>query len=165
MEKSMKTSAAKAKGRRLQDKVVLKLRNLFEGILHKDDIKPQLMGQSGTDVILSPSAKNLIAFDIECKNVEKLVGAALTSAIEQCESNTEEGRIPLLVFKKNQEPERVILRLDHLLELIYPNGNVEFGADERKRLLIEIERIKQSLSKESQCLSTKLSSSTPKQPE
>ena len=142
------TKNSKAKGRRLQNAVTLKLRNLFNGILHTDDIKPQLMGQSGTDVILSPSAKNLIAFDIECKNVEKLVGAALTSAIEQCESNTEEGRMPLLVFKKNQEPERVILRLDHFLELIYPSGNVSFGADERKRLLIEVERLKQLLSKE-----------------
>ncbi len=107
------------------------------------------MGQAGVDVILSPSAKNLIAFDIECKNQEALVGSTLTHAIEQCESNTEEGRIPLLIFKKNNEPERVILRLDHFLELIYPNGDVTFGADERKRLLIEIERIKQSITKES----------------
>jgi len=144
----MKTSAAKAKGRRLQDKVVLKLRNLFEGILHKEDIKPQPMGQTGVDVILSPSAKNLVAFDIECKNQEKLIGSVLTDAIEQCESNTEEGRIPLLVFKKNQEPERVILRLDHFLELIYPNNDVTFGADERKRLIIELERLKLSITKE-----------------
>ena len=106
------------------------------------------MGQAGTDVILSPSAKNLIAFDIECKNVEALVGASLTNAIEQCESNTEEGRISLLVFKKNQEPERVILKLADFLELIYPNANVSFGVDERKRLLIELERIKLSITTE-----------------
>ena len=144
----MKTSGAKAKGRRLQNFVTLKLRDLFKDILHKDDIRPQLMGQSGTDVILSPSAKNLIAFDIECKNQEKLIGAQLESAIEQCEANTEEGRIPLLIFKKNQEPERVILHLDHFLELVYPNKDVSFGADERKRLIIEIEKLKQSLVKE-----------------
>jgi len=144
----MKTSGAKAKGRRLQSFVTLKLRNLFEGTLHKDDIKSQPMGQAGTDIILSPSAKNLIAFDIECKNVEALVGAALTNAIEQCESNTEEGRISLLVFKKNGEPERVILKLDDFLSLVYPNTNVFFGADERKRLLIELERIKLSITTE-----------------
>lgn len=144
----MKTSGAKAKGRRLQDKVVLKLRNLFTDILHKDDIRPQPMGQNGVDVILSPSAKNLVAFDIECKNQEKLIGAVLTDAIVQCEMNTEEGRIPLLIFKKNGEPERVILKLDDFLELIYPNTDVSFGADERKRLLIELERIKQSITKE-----------------
>lgn len=154
----MKTSAAKAKGRRLQDAVVLKLRNLFDGILYKDDIKPQVMGQNGADVVLSPSAKNLVAFDIECKNQEALVGATLTNAINQCESNTEDGRVPLLVFKKNQEPERVILRLDHFLELIYPNGDVAFGADERKKLLIEIERIKQLLIEGPECQSTRLSS-------
>ena len=143
----MKTSGAKAKGRRLQDKVVLKLRELYKEILHREDIKPQPMGQNGADVIFSPSAKNLVAFDIECKNQEALVGAVLTNAIEQCEGNTEEGRIPLLIFKKNGEPERVILRLDHFLELIYPNGDVTFGADERKRLLIELERLKQTLTK------------------
>jgi len=142
----MKTS--KAKGRRLQNAITLKFRNLFEGTLHKDDIKSQPMGQAGTDVILSPSAKNLIAFDIECKNQEKLVGVVLTNAIEQCEANTEEGRIPLLIFKKNQEPERVILKLDDFLELIYPDANVSFGADERKRLLIELERIKQTITKD-----------------
>ena len=141
----MSAQSSKAKGRRLQNSVTLKLRNLFDTILHKDDIKPQLMGQSGADVILSPSAKNLVAFDIECKNVEKLVGSTLTSAIEQCESNTEANRVPLLIFKKNQEPERVILKLDDFFNLIYPNGDVSFGADERKRLIIELERIKLSL--------------------
>ena len=144
----MKTSGVKAKGRRLQDKVVLKFRDLFKEILYRDDIKPQVMGQNGMDVLLSPSAKNLIAFDIECKNQEQLVGAKLTDAIEQCETNSEEGRIPLLIFKKNQEPERVILKLSDFLELIYPNANVMFGADERKRLIIELERLKQTLTKD-----------------
>jgi hypothetical protein len=139
----MKTASAKAKGRSLQNKVVLKLRNLFVGILNQDDIKPQLMGQNGVDVILSPAAKNLIAFDIEAKNQEKLIGASLTDAIEQCEMNTEDGRIPLLIFKKNQEPERVILRLDQFLELLFPNKVVKFDSDERKQLLLEIEKLKQ----------------------
>jgi len=146
----MRTSSAKAKGRRLQDKVVLKFRELFSSVLEKGDIKPAIMGTSGADVVLSPAAKRLIAFDIECKNVEALIGSTLTSAIEQCESNTEEGRIPLLIFKKNGEPERVILKLESFLSLVYPNGDVTFGADERKRLVIEIEKLKQIVLKGTQ---------------
>ena len=141
----MKTSSAKAKGRRLQDKVVLKFRELFTGVLETGDIKPAIMGTSGTDVVLSPSAKNLIAFDIECKNVETLVGATLASAIAQAETNTEEGRIPLLIFKKNQEPERVIIRLDHFLNLLYPNGDVTLNMSDKQKLLVEIEKLKQRL--------------------
>ena len=160
----MHTSSAKAKGRRLQDKIVLKLRNLFKDILVDGDIKPQPMGQAGADVILSPSAKNIIAFDVEAKNQEALIGAKLTDAIEQCESNTEEGRIPLLVFKKNQEPERVILKLSDFMELIYPSGDVTFGMDDAQKVIVELEKIKQQIQKGRQCKSKKLSSSTPKQP-
>jgi len=160
----MRTSSAKAKGRRLQDKVVLKLRNLFKDILVDGDIKPQPMGQAGADVIFSPSAKNLITYDIECKNQEQLLGVKLTDAIEQCESNTEEGRIPLLIFKKNQEPERVILKLSDFMELVYPNGDVTFGMDDAQKTIIELEKLKQQIQKGRICKSKKLSSLTPKQP-
>lgn len=141
----MRTSSAKAKGRRLQDKVVLKLRNLFKGILVNGDVKPAIMGTSGADVVLSPSAKNIIAFDVEAKNQEALIGAKLTEAIEQCESNTEEGRIPLLVFKKNQEPERVILKLDDFMNLIYPNGDVTFGMNDVQKIVVDLEKLKQKV--------------------
>lgn len=139
----MKTSSAKAKSRRLQDKVAFKIRDLFKGILTNGDIKPAIMGTSGTDVVLSPSAKNLIAFDIECKNVEKLIGSNLTDAINQCEANTEIGRIPLLIFKKNGESERVILKLEDFIKLIYPNNDVTFGMNDKQRVLVELEKLKQ----------------------
>ena len=139
----MKTSSGKAKARRLQDKVTFKFRELFKEILAIGDIKPAIMGMIGTDVVLSPSAKNLIAFDIECKNVEKLIGSNLTSAITQCEENTEEGRIPLLIFKKNGEPERVILKLDDFLSLVYPNDDVTFGMNDTQKVIVQLEKLKQ----------------------
>lgn len=144
----MKTSSAKAKGRRLQDKVVLKLRNLFENILEKDDIKPAIMGTSGVDTVLSPSAKNLIAFDIECKNVETFISAQMREALIQSKSNTEHGRVSLLIFKGNNEPERVILELDDFFSLIYPNNNVSFSMDERQKIVVELEKLKQLILKE-----------------
>lgn len=144
----MKTSSAKAKGRSLQNKVTLRFRELFNGILEDGDIKPQIMGVSGEDIVLSPSAKKLIAFDIECKNQEKLIGVGLTNAIEQAEGNSSEDRIPLLIFKKNREPERVILRLDDFMELVYPNSDVTFTLDEKQKLLIKIEELKQQILKD-----------------
>lgn len=141
----MKTSSAKAKGRRLQQSVTLKLRELFKGILTEGDIQSQTMGVNGTDVVLSPSAKNIIPYDIECKNNESIVSSTMKDAIEQAESNTETGRIPLLIFKSNNQPERVILKLDDFLDLIYPEKNVILTADKLQKILIEVERLKNTI--------------------
>lgn len=141
--------SSKQKGRRLQDKVVLKLRNLFENILEKDDIKPAIMGTSGVDTVLSPSAKNLIALDIECKNQETFISAQMREALIQADSNTEEGRVTLLVFKGNHQPERVILKLDDFLSLIYPNNDVKFSMNAKQRIIVELEKLKQTILKES----------------
>ena len=82
----MKTSSAKAKGRRLQDYVVKKLKEKYlNNSLEDDDVKPAIMGETGTDIKLSPLAKSFIPFDIECKNQEKL---NVWSALKQCEANT-----------------------------------------------------------------------------
>jgi hypothetical protein len=69
----LKTSSAKAKGRRCQDLVRDALRSL--GItrgLVAEDIESRGMGQNGVDVILSPAAMRVFPLDVECKNVESL---------------------------------------------------------------------------------------------
>lgn len=138
----MKTRSAKNKGARLQKSVTLKFRNLFNGVLSDDDIKSQTMGMGGTDVVLSPSAKNLIPYDIECKNVEKLISSTMQDAIEQAEANSSDGRIPLLIFKSNNQPERVVLLLDDFLELVYPKNNIRLLASDYEKILIELEKLK-----------------------
>ena len=55
----MKAKSAKAKGRNLQNSVVKELRKAYPE-LEDDDIKGQVMGMSGEDVVLSPLAKKLI---------------------------------------------------------------------------------------------------------
>jgi len=139
------TRSRKNKGKRLQNLVTLKFRELFKGILTDGDIQSQIMGVNGTDVVLSPSAKNLIPYDIECKNNESLVSAVMKDAIEQAETNTQQDRIPLLIFKSNNEPERVILRLDDFLELIYPNQDVTVNSDKKQQILIKLEQLKHLL--------------------
>ena len=110
----MKTSSAKAKGRRLQDAVKQLLMEKYTQ-LREGDIKTAIMGESGRDIILSPSAEDVIPFDIEAKNQEKL---SIWSALEQAESNQKEGRIPLLVFKRNRSKTYAVLEFERLLELL-----------------------------------------------
>lgn len=107
-------ASRKSKGRKLQNEVVNKLREYYSAALSDGDIKPAVMGETGRDVKLSPLAKTIIPYDIECKNTERL---DLWGSIKQCEENTSKDRIPLLIFKRNRSKTYAVLELDKLLEL------------------------------------------------
>lgn len=111
----MNTRSAKNKGARLQNFVRDLLRHLHPTLEH-GDIESRTMGNSGTDIILSPSAKKLIPFDVECKNVEKF---NVYKAIEQSEKNTDANRTPLLVHTKNDTDIYVTIKLSTFLQLLY----------------------------------------------
>ena len=91
--------SSKAKGRRLQNMVRDRLRAAFAQYLEDDDIKSQIMGVNGEDIVLSPAARKLIPYSIECKNVERL---NIWQCLQQAEDNTHETCSPALVIKKNQ---------------------------------------------------------------
>lgn len=110
----MKPSSAKAKGRRLQDHVTKTLYESFDK-LRDGDIRPAIMGESGRDIKMSPAAEDIIPFDIECKNTEKTSPWAW---IEQAESNTKDGRTPVIVFKRNRSGTYAIIEWDKLLKLL-----------------------------------------------
>ena len=94
--------SSKAKGRRLQNFVRDKLRDIYLPELHEDDIKSQTMGMTGEDIVLSPAAREICSFSFECKNVERL---QMWQAIDQCEANKPDCSAPAIVFKKNgKEP-------------------------------------------------------------
>lgn len=116
----MKTRSAKAKGRRLQNLLVEKLRGLFPH-LQPADIRPALMGESGMDVKLSTAARQEIPFAFESKNVEAL---NIWSAIAQAEYNaTKEKLTPAVIFARNRMPEPyVAVPLTVFLELLTKNG-------------------------------------------
>ena len=88
--------SSKAKGRRLQNMVRDKLRAAFSSLLEEDDIKSQTMGMTGEDIVLSPAARKLIPYSIECKNVERL---NVWQCLKQTEDNTHEDCNPALVIK------------------------------------------------------------------
>ena len=113
----MKTSSAKAKGRRLQQKVRDLLLETFTE-LQPDDIRSTSMGVSGEDLQLSPAARKLIPFAIECKNQEKL---NVWDSLKQAEENSGDYS-PVLIFKRNRSKTYAVINIEKFIELINENS-------------------------------------------
>lgn len=112
----MKTQSAKAKGRRLQQEVASSLAKRYDLTYGQDeDFSSRGMGQSGVDIAMSPLAKSMCPFDIEAKCQETW---SIPEWWRQTIANTKEGRIPLLVIKKNRHETLAILRFEDLLRLM-----------------------------------------------
>lgn len=110
----MKTSSAKAKGRRLQKAVATLIAANFS--LPESDIKSLPMGSQGCDVWLSEKAREKFPFAIECKNVEKL---NVWESFEQAKMHAvKENLAPLLVFSRNRSDILVCLTLTDLLKVM-----------------------------------------------
>ena len=109
----MKPRSAKNKGKRLQNKVRDIILEKFDK-LEPDDVRSITMGDSGEDILLSPAARRLFPFSVECKNQEKL---NIWSSLEQAETNSG-NHVPLLIFKRNRTKTYAVLEFDKLLELL-----------------------------------------------
>ena len=109
----MKPRSAKNKGKRLQNKVRDLILEKFNQ-LEPDDVRSITMGDSGEDILLSPAARRLFPFSVECKNQEKL---NIWSSLEQAETNSGK-HVPLLIFKRNGTKTYAVLEFDKLLELL-----------------------------------------------
>ena len=110
----MKPASAKAKGRRLQDHVVARLRETHP-TLEADDIKPAIMGERGVDIKLSPAARRLIPWSIECKNTQRL---NIWSALAPATGNVTDGTRPAVVFSRNRTEVFIAVRLDDFLAAV-----------------------------------------------
>ena len=109
----MKPRSAKNKGKRLQNKIRDLILEKFDS-LEKDDVRSITMGDSGEDILLSPAARRLFPFSVECKNQEKL---NIWSALVQAEENSG-NHAPLVIFKRNRTKTYAVLEFDKLLELL-----------------------------------------------
>ena len=109
----MKTRSAKAKGRRLQNKIRDLLLEEFKD-LEPDDIRTAIMGETGEDIKLSPAARRKIPFSFECKNQEKI---NIWESLNQAEENSGDYP-PVLIFKRNRSKTYVTLELEEFLKLI-----------------------------------------------
>ena len=109
----MKTRSAKNKGKRLQNKVRDILLETFD-TLEPDDIRSAVMGDSGEDIQLSPAARKLIPYSIECKNQEKL---NIWESLKQAEDNSKDST-PVLIFKRNRSKTYAVLEIEEFIKLI-----------------------------------------------
>jgi hypothetical protein len=109
----MKPRSAKNKGKRLQNKIRDLILEKFD-ILESDDVRSITMGDSGEDILLSPAARRLFPFSVECKNQEKL---NIWSALEQAEENSGD-HTPLVIFKRNRSKTYAVLEFGKLLEML-----------------------------------------------
>ena len=113
----MKTSSAKAKGRRLQQKFRDLLIEKLD--IHPEDIESRAMGSGGEDLIMARAARAKFPYSIECKNQEKL---NIWSAWEQANGN--KGLYePLVVIKKNGIRPLVVLDAENFLDMIKDFNN------------------------------------------
>lgn len=110
----MKPQSAKAKGRRLQQKVANSILEAFPS-LQPTDCFSTSMGAPGEDVHLSPAARACVPLSFECKNTERL---NLWAAVEQCAHNSPSGTNPCVVFSRNNAPTYACVEWKLLLSLL-----------------------------------------------
>lgn len=116
----MRTSSAKAKGRRLAARVKEALVMWALPSLHSDDVIVTSSGETGEDIKLSPKAREIYPFAIECKNQESI---SIWACLKQAASNAG-NYYPLLVFSRNREDVYVALKLTDFLNLYRKGLNV-----------------------------------------
>jgi hypothetical protein len=98
----LKPRSAKAKGKRLQNWTRDLLLENFP--LEKDDVRSTTMGDTGEDVQLSPRARQLIPFQIECKNKAHVSVYSWYS-----QARTHGPHEPLLVIKEDDAEPLVVV--------------------------------------------------------
>ena len=111
----MKTSSAKAKGRRLQQWVRDLLIEKLE--VHPEDIESRSMGAGGEDLIMARAAREKFPYSIECKNQESI---NIWKSYEQAKENAGEYE-PIVVLKRNNTKPLVLVDADYFVEL-HKNG-------------------------------------------
>lgn len=108
------TASGKAKGRRLQQLVRDKILDTFTE-LEPDDVKSTSMGAGGEDVQLSPAARKLFPYSVECKARATM---PLYAWYQQAKHNAPSGMEPMLVLKQDRCKPLVAVDLEHYFSLL-----------------------------------------------
>lgn len=110
----MKTQSAKAKGRNLQKYVVQKILDTFPE-LHEADVTSRSMGAQGEDVLISPRARQVFPYSVECKAHNSF---SVYGYMEQAKENCPIESQPIVVIKGNHKQPLVIMDAQHFFNLI-----------------------------------------------
>src|SRR6056300_1812775 len=107
----MKTSSAKAKGRKLQQWFASLLVETLGA--DEEDIESRPMGSQGEDIIMGKQTRQIFPYSVECKNQEAVnVWKAYEQATENCK-----GYEPLVVIKRNRSKPLVLVDAEHFVSL------------------------------------------------
>tara|TARA_B100000035_G_C20535864_1_gene351684 strand:- start:48 stop:404 length:357 start_codon:yes stop_codon:yes gene_type:complete len=110
----IKTSSAKAKGRRLQQLVRDKILEIFPK-LTSDDVRSTSMGATGEDILLSSAARKLFPYSVECKSRKNI---AVYSDYDQAQNNCPDGAEPLVIMKANRRKPLALVDADYFFKLL-----------------------------------------------
>lgn len=82
--------------------------------LEADDVFSRSMGASGEDVMLSPRARVLFPYSVECKNVEKF---NMWQAYKQASDNSGDYE-PIVFVKRNHHKPLAVVDAEHFIGVI-----------------------------------------------
>lgn len=108
----MTPASAKAKGRNFQKYVRDVLLKAFPS-LEQDDVRSTSMGAGGEDLQLSPAARKLIPYQIECKAKAK---SQIHTYYEQAKTHGDYQ--PLVIVKMDRREPLVVVELAHFVQLL-----------------------------------------------
>jgi hypothetical protein len=108
----MKPSSGKAKGRLFQQWVRDKILTRFPS-LHPDDVRSTSMGAGGEDIQLSPAARKLFPYSVECKSLASMTHYKW---MEQAVVNCPKGSQPIVFAKANRKKPVVIIDADYFFK-------------------------------------------------
>jgi len=112
----LKPQSAKAKGRKLQNYVVSKIRGIFPELTERD-VSSQPMGTPGPDIRLSEVAFKRLPYNFECKSKRR---NSVYSDYDQILARLKQGEIPCLIVKADGRDPLAVVDLEVFLKLNAP---------------------------------------------
>tara|TARA_R110002153_G_scaffold175030_2_gene328339 strand:- start:943 stop:1287 length:345 start_codon:yes stop_codon:yes gene_type:complete len=111
---AIKTSSAKAKGRKHQQWVRDQILAVYPQ-LESDDVRSTSMGAGGEDVQLSPAARKLFPYSVECKAHKTF---AIYTVMDQAETNCPKNIQPMAVIKADRRRPLVVLDAEYFFGIM-----------------------------------------------
>jgi hypothetical protein len=106
-------ASAKLKGAEFQRWVRDKILSLYPQ-LHPDDVTTAVGGQNGEDIKLSPAARLLFPFSVECKRIAKI---AIYGWYEQAVANAGKSQ-PLLIVRGDRKKALAVVDAEYFFNLV-----------------------------------------------
>ena len=127
----MKTSSAKAKGRKLQQHVRDVLLEAFP-TLEPDDVKSTSMGAQGEDVQLSPAARKLMPIAVETKARNSIAACRFFEQAQEHARAVKGGKAnAVVVMKEDRKQPVVMVSLEFFVELLQEHNNYDLTRSAR----------------------------------